>query len=57
MPPGFPSMIVSTGRSAVVANGRFTSAFRGANNSYLYDQLANLYRQLGRPEGQLGLQR
>jgi hypothetical protein len=50
MPPGVPSMVASTGRLPGVINGRFTSAFRGANNSYLYDQLANLYRQLGRPE-------
>src|SRR5579864_4673964 len=50
MPPGVPSMIASNGRLGVVINGRFTSAFRGANNCYLYDQLANLYRQLGRPE-------
>jgi hypothetical protein len=50
VPPGVSSMIANNGRLPVVINGRFTSAFRGANNSYLYDQLANLYRQLGRPE-------
>lgn len=32
-----------------VASGSFV-IFRGQNNSYLYEQLTELYRQLGRPE-------
>lgn len=49
-PNGGQQTVAFVGKAIFGAGGRFMRPFGTSNNSYLYERLANLYGQLGRPE-------